>query len=120
MARTLLTYSVLTKDEWDDKKNAIVRKVASRGFDFSVSSVKSEKEEEAYLDSFVRYLLEETNIDARGNYFGGSGREYVDQTTGERKECSFVYIGISDMDQKKAVQECYRYWKKEIKPFVKC
>lgn len=118
MAKTLLSYSVLTKDQWDDKKNTIVRKVAHRGFDFSVSGVKSEKEEAAYLNSFVRYLLEETGIDARGNYFGNGGREYIDQATGEKKENSFVYIGIRDMEQKEEVRECYRCWKKEIKPFV--
>lgn len=118
MARTLLTYSVLTEDVWDDKKNAIVRKVKHRGFDFSVSGVKSRKEETAYLDSFVKYLLEETGIDARGNYFGGGGRQYVDRTSGEKVESSFVYIGIRDMEQKAEVQQCYQRWKKEIKPAV--
>lgn len=118
MARTLLTYSVLSNDEWDDKKNAVVRKIKHRGFDFSVSGVKSEKEETASLDSFIKYLLKETGIDARGNYFGGSGREYVDKTTGEKTDGTFVSIGIRDMEQKEDVQECYRRWKKEIKPIV--
>lgn len=118
MPRTLLVYSVLTEDEWDDKKKAIVRKVKHRGFNFSVSGVKSQKEETAYLDSFVKYLLEETGIDARGNYFGDGGRSYVDQLTGEKIENSFVYIGIKNMEQKKEVQKCYRCWKKEAKMFL--
>ena len=118
MARTLLTYSVLTEDVWDDRKNAIVRKVKCRGFDFSVSGVKSEKEETAYLDSFVKYLMTETGIDARGNYFGGGGREYIDQITGKKVEDSFVYVPVRDMEQKDEVMECYRCWKKEVKPTV--
>ena len=118
MARTLLVYSVLTEGVWSDKKNAVVRKVKHRGFDFSVSGVKSQKEETAYLDSFVKCLLSETGIDARGNYFGGSGREYIDQTTGEKIDSVFVSISIRDVEQKQEVQRCYHCWKKEIKPSV--
>lgn len=106
MARTLLTYSVLTEDVWGEKKQAIVRKIKHRGFDFSVSCTKSEKEEYAYLDSFVEFLFAETGIDARGNYFGDDNVP------------TFVSITIEDVEQKKAVIECYRRWKREIKPTV--
>lgn len=106
MARTLLTYSVLTEDVWRESKNAIVRRVKRRGFDFSVSCTKSEKEEYAYLDSFVNYLLDETGIDARGNYFGDDDVPI------------FVSITIEAVEQKEVVLQCYRRWKREIKPTV--
>lgn len=119
MARTLLAYSVLTQDKWSEKKNAVVRKITHRGFDFSVAGVSSKAEEAAYLESFVDYLFERTGIDARGNFFGCGGfRCFVDRASGEKVESDFVSIGIETMEQKAEVEECYRRWKAEVRPFV--
>lgn len=116
MARSLLVYSVVKEEVYCAKKDTIVQKIKHRGFDFSVSGVKSEEEEDAYLNSFVGYLLKETGIDARGNFFGDGGRNYVDQETGEAKSNSFVYIPVCDMEQKEDVRRSYRIWKRDIKP----
>ena len=118
MARTLLAYSVLTKDKWSEQKNAVIREITHRGFDFSVAGVSSKAEETAYLDSFVNYLFEETGVDARGNFFGSGGRYFVDRNTGTKVESDFVSIGIETMEQKAEVEECYRRWKAKVRPFV--
>lgn len=117
MARTLLTYSVQTSDEWNEKKQAIVRKVKHRGFDFSVSGVKTEQEEFAYLDSFVNYLFEQTGIDSRGNYFGDDTRKVLNED-GAETSSTFVSISVFDAEQKDAVRSCYNEWKCQIKPFL--
>lgn len=108
MARTLLTYSVQTEDVWDFAKDRVVRKVKNRGFDFSVSSVKSEEEARAYIDSFLEYLFAETGIDARNCLFG----------SGERECPIFASIAIETMEEKTWVKDCYVVWKKQVKPSV--
>lgn len=117
MARTLLTYSVQTSDEWNEKKQAIVRKVKHRGFDFSVSGVQTEKEETAYLDSFIDYLFKKTGIDARGNYFGDDTHKVLSEE-GNEVSSTFVSITILDMEEKAAVKDCYSEWKRSIKKSV--
>lgn len=112
MARTLLTYSVNREMVWSERRGDFVSHVKSRGFDFSVSGAKSQREEMAILDSFVSYLMDETGIDCRGNYFGGAGHEYKCAETGELVEGTFVSIGVQDSDEKELVKRCYDDWKK--------
>jgi len=118
MARTALTYSTISNDGWDYMKNKMVKRITARGYDFTVTGCKSEKEERAYLDSFVAYLLSEVEYDARCNGFG-TGNHYTDKITGEKVEETYLYLGVRDTEQKEDIKDCYDQWKKEIKPLVR-
>jgi len=118
MARTALTYSTTSKEEWDYDKNKMVKRITSRGYDFFVNGCKSQKEEFAYIDSFISYLLAELKYDASCNGFG-TGECYTDKDTGKEVEATYICLGVEDVEEKEEIKECYDQWKKEIKPLIR-
>ena len=103
--RTSLTYSVIKEDKWRDGKEVSV--VKFRGFDFSVSSAKSEEEHICVLRSFQEYLERYGFVsDVFGN---GSWDEYVRMN--DTKSYAFLNIPVVEVEEKEEIKELYKEWK---------
>lgn len=109
--KTSLKYSVVREEAWDDKKDKMISRVVSKGYNFCVSDTLSEEEHKRVINAFADFL-EENGY--RSDGFGdGSWDDAINSH--DTKSFLFLSIPVKDAEDKEAIKTLYTEWKAHYK-----